>query len=755
MSETATLYTVAVRALCEFSAKRGDLDSRFTPAPSAQEGIAGHALVRDRRGPDYEAEISLKADWHGLRVRGRADGYAPGANRLEEIKTHRGRLEAMPERQRALHWAQARVYAHMLCAARGLAGIEVALVYYDLASQEETLLTERSTAADLEQFFEAQCAAFLDWAKQEAAHRQARDAALRALAFPLPRFRGGQRELSVAVYRTVRDGGCLMAQAPTGIGKTLGTLFPVLKACPDKAVDKVFFLTAKASGRALAIDGVRMLHGHGPQGLRTLELVAREKACEQPGRACHGDDCALARGFYDRLPAARRAVAAHTEPWDQAALAGIARSHALCPYYLSQEMARWADVIVGDYNYYYDTSALLYALAAAGSWRVAVLADEAHNLVERARSMYTATLDQSSLRALRAVAPKALAKPLGALERQWSGWTAENTEPYQRHDDIPGAWLNALQKAVSAITDHLAETPAHRDDTLQRFYFDALHFVRLAEQFGPHSMFDVTVQGAAPRRNSVLTVRNVVPASFLAPRHAAACATVLFSATLAPPDFYRDTLGLPRQTGWLDVAAPFRAEQLTVRIVGNVSTRYPHRQQSVPRIAREIARRYAEKPGNYLVFLSSFDYLNRVAEHIAAEHPEWPVWIQAPGMDEAARAVFLARFAPEGHGLGFAVLGGAFSEGVDLPGSRLVGVVIATLGLPQLNPVNEQMRTVMQDRFGRGYDYTYLYPGLRKVVQAAGRVIRTESDEGSVTLIDDRYRRPEVRALLPRWWHLP
>jgi DNA excision repair protein ERCC-2 len=755
-------YVVAVRVLCEFAAKRGDLDLRFTPAPTAQEGIAGHATVTGRRAPGHESEITLTGVHRGLTVRGRADGYDPALNRLEEIKTYRGDLDAMPANHRALHWAQARVYGHLLCQQRGLAELSVALVYFDIVSQKETLLTEVHTAAALEAFFVDQCERFSDWAASEEAHRAARNAALGALPFPYGAFRSGQRELAVSVYRAARDGQCLMAQAPTGIGKTLGTIFPLLKACAADQLDRVFFLTAKTPGRALALDALDTLRSSAPGGtlpLRVLELVARDKACEHPDKACHGESCPLARGFYDRLAGARSAALASGR-LDRASVRAAALAHDVCPYYLAQELARWSDVVVGDYNYYYDSSALLYALTQMNQWRVAVLVDEAHNLLERARRMYTASLDQTSLRIARKTAPAAVRKPLERLAREWSALNRAQTGDYAVHAAVPARLQSAAQNLVSVMTEQLAEAPVAIDgnDTLLRFYFDAMQFVSLAEQFGEHSIFDVTLttgrHAGRTTTGSVLCVRNVIPASFLAPRYAAARATILFSGTLSPHAFYRDTLGLPADTGWLDVDGPFRAEQLTVRVAANVSTRWRDRERSLTPIADLIATQYAAQPGNYLGFLSSFDYLQRVVALMRERHPDLPVWAQEPGMDEAGRDAFLARFTTMGRGVGFAVLGGAFSEGIDLVGERLIGAFIATLGLPQMNPVNEQMRRTMQAKFGNGYDYTYLYPGLQKVVQAAGRVIRTEADAGVVHLIDDRYRRADVQRLLPRWWQV-
>ena len=307
----------AVRTLCEFTARAGDLDLRFTPAPTGQEGVAGHGVVTGRRGPGYETEIALSGEYGELLVRGRADGYDPAAKRLEEIKTYRGRLDSVRENHRAAHWAQAKVYGHLLCQARGLPSLTVALVYFNVATEEETMLVETHPAAELEAFFNAQCERYLAWARQEQAHRGARDAALAALRFP-HEFRSGQRELAVAAYRKARDGGCLLAQAPTGIGKTLGTLFPLLKAAPEAGLDKLFFLAAKGPGRALALQALDTLNAQpAAPGLRVLELQARDKLCEHPDKACHGESCPLARGFYDRLPQAAPArwrTAAWTPP---------------------------------------------------------------------------------------------------------------------------------------------------------------------------------------------------------------------------------------------------------------------------------------------------------------------------------------------------------------------------------------------------------------------------------------------------------
>ncbi|OHZ03858.1 ATP-dependent DNA helicase [Salinicola sp. MIT1003] len=787
-------YRIAVRALCEFAAKRGDLDLRFTPSPSAQEGIAGHQLVGERRGERYEREIALSGAYRHLEVRGRADGYDPDANRLEEIKTHRGDLSRQPANQRALHWAQAKMYGHLLCAERGLDQLTVTLVYFDIVSQRETPLSERCSAEALRAEFDAHCQAFLAWAQQELAHRRRRDHALQALRFPYAGFREGQRPLAESVYKAIHTRRWLMLQAPTGIGKTLGTLFPMLKAMPGEPLDKIFFLTARNTGQRLALDALRTLgagqrHREIPEPehpepgdtgsgsaepddirsgdsrlgdvqavpLRVLTLTSRDKSCEHPDKACHGESCPLAAGFYDRLPAARRAAV--ERGWlDRAALRETALAHEICPYYLGQEMARWADVVIGDVNYWFDFHAMLYALSQQQQWRVGLLVDEAHNLVERGRGMYSATLDHAAFRRLKPTLPAPLKRPFSRVASAWRALADDSESDYRVLETLPGKLIGALQQAVSQVVEYQSEQPIALDSELQRFAFDAQHFCRVADVFGDHSICDVSRQAPRGRQRQAgarVTLRNVVPAPFLTPRFAAAQGGTLFSATLAPEAYYRDLLGVPDDAPWMSLASPFRDSQLEVRIAARLSTRYADREASLTPLADRIAVQFRACRGNYLAFFSSFAYLEQVADRLAERHPEVPIWRQASRMDDDARETFLSRFEANGEGVGFAVLGGIFGEGIDLPGDRLIGAFVATLGLPQINPVNEQMRARLQALYGHGYDYAYFFPGMQKVVQAAGRVIRSGTDEGVIHLLDDRFARRESQALLPDWWPKP
>lgn len=802
-------YSVSVRHLCDFAAKSGDLDLRFKPTPTAKEGREGHQLVSHRRGPDCESEVTLCGSYKALRIRGRADGYDPSCNTLEEVKTFRGRVEAISHNHTQLHWAQLKVYGWLMCQERGLKQITLSLVYFDVAAQTEHPFNEDCSAEVLETHFNGLCQLFLTWALAEIAHRSRRDGALRELVFPQLPFRPGQHDLASRVYRAVLQSKTLLAQAPTGIGKTIGVLYPALRALPERGIDKVFYLTAKTPGRQIALDALQKIKGRRRDfPLRVVELVAKDKSCEYPQLVCHGESCPLARGFYDRLPAARKTASA--TPWlGQSSLREVALAHQVCPYYLSHEMVKWADVVVGDYNYYFDRSAMLYALTLEGHWRVSVLVDEAHNLYNRACSMFSETLGHAQALALRPQIPSALRRELNDLLKQWQLLSeqalAHPAEPsWQLRDELPELWLRALQTFNSAAGDYLHERPSQAHGELLHFYFQTVGFAELAAAFADHSLceFDRDARDALDPRNArdaldprdaqnaqhtnglapsrvswsqakpsavpaqlalleqsaeaasgALTLRNIVPAHFIAQRIEVADSMVLFSATLNPADYYTNLLGLPEDTWVTHIPSPFDPARLSVRI-SPISTRRDDRAGSLDALIDIMVGQYRQKQGNYLAFFGSFDYMEMAQRRLAQCHPEIPHWVQSRSMSESERDGYLQAFEVTGHGIGFAVLGGVFGEGVDLPGDRLIGAFIATLGLPQFDRVNQAICERMQSRFGKGYDYTYLYPGSQKVIQAAGRVIRDASDSGVVVLMDERYQDHRYRRLLPVWWQI-
>ncbi|HLV78087.1 MAG TPA: ATP-dependent DNA helicase [Marinobacter sp.] len=744
---------IAVRTLCEFAARVGDLDFRYTPAPTAAEGTAGHQLVQSRRGPDFDSEYLLTGECMGLKLTGRADGFSRAKKRLEEIKTHRGDLSRVRPPQRALHRAQLRAYGALLCRQEGLRKVELALIYYDIGRDRETALAETASAQELWQELETLCTRYQVWAQQEEHHRAQRDHLLAGLRFPFDHFRPRQRQLAETVYKSAVRGTTLLLEAPTGLGKTMGTLFPALMALPVAAQDRLFYLTCRNTARQLALDAVlRLQDARGesePWPLRVLELVAKDDACEHPDKACHGASCPLAKGFFDRLPDARAEAAQCREPLSQQRLAEIAEGHAICPYFLAQEMARWSDLIIGDVNRLFDQSALLHGLTVQNSWRTSVLVDEAHNLVDRARGMYSVELDQQRLLRVRKTAPKALKAALDRVARAWQRLVREFGEQPQPvfMEALPPQLPGALQALVSVITDYLADQPP--DLALQELLFESVAFLKLADSFGSHSL---CVFERAGRGRASVALQNLIPSDFLTGRFAAAHSVVLFSATLTPGVYYRDLLGLTEAVRFASLPSPFSASQLQVNFTPGISTRQAHRQASLQPIAGLIARQYQERPGHYLAFFSSFKYAREASDTLARTAPEIPQRAQQPGMSPDQRQAFLAGFREPQGCVAFAVLGGVFSEGIDLPGDQLIGAFVATLGLPPFDPWHEVLKDRLQQRFGDGYNYTYLIPGLQKVAQAAGRVIRTPDDRGVIWLIDDRFLQPGVNRMLPGWW---
>lgn len=744
---------VAVRTLCEFAARHGDLDFRYTPAPTAEEGIAGHQAIQSKRGYGYKSEFSVTGLVLGMELSGRVDGYHPHKNRLEEIKTHRGDVSRIRPHQRALHRAQLRAYGALLCRQENRKSVELALVYYDIGRDKETLLTETVKADELWQELETLCGLYKAWAEQEEHHREQRDALLANLRFPFPDFRPRQRQLAETVYKNSVRAGTLLLEAPTGLGKTLGTLFPALMAMPAARQDRLFYLTCRNTARQLALDAVdKLQHARDelqPWPLRVLELVSKDDACEHPDKACHGDSCPLAKGFFDRLPDARAEAVQSKEPLTQETLANIAAGHDICPYFLAQEMARWSDLVIGDVNRLFDQSALLHGLIRQNHWQASVLVDEAHNLVDRARGMYSVQLEQQRLLKLKKTAPKPVKAALDRTARAWQALIRDHGEQAQPVflPILPSQLLGALQAMVSVITDYLADNPP--DLALQDVMFESVAFMKLADSFGDHSLCEFQRSG---RGRASLTIQNLIPADFLIERFKAAHSVLLFSATLSPGVYYRDLLGLPEDARFTSLPSPFSAGQLKVEFTPGISTRQVHREASLQPIAELIAKQYRARPGHYLAFFSSFKYAKEVSDALAKQAPDIPQRSQQPGMSAEQRRQFLADFRKAEGSIAFAVLGGVFSEGIDLPGDQLIGAFVATLGLPPFDAWHEILKYRLQQRFGEGYNYTYLIPGLQKVAQAAGRVIRTPEDRGVIWLIDDRFLKRPVRGLLPTWW---
>lgn len=751
--------SIAVRTLAEHVLRSGDLQVAFLGPRRAQAGIAGHRKIQEARPAAYQPEVPVagrvETERFVLHIAGRIDGVWPREDGLvvEEIKTTTRSLDKEPDNP--VHWGQARIYAHLLAAERGLAAVTVQLTYFHLDSGDIREIPRPQSAADLKAFFDAVVARYLEWAAAVIDWRARRDRSIRRIEFPFPRYRPGQREMAVAVYRAVRDGRPLLAQAPTGIGKTLAVWFPAVKAMGEGRIDRIFYLTARTTGRLVAQDALVHLRRAGLR-FRTLSLTAKDKICFRPEAGCSAELCEFAKGHYDRLNDAM-AAAFEIEALTREAVEAVARAHRVCPFDLAMTLAEWVDAIIGDYNYVFDPRVRLKGFfEVQGDGRGLILVDEAHNMVDRAREMYSAELSgadlQSVRRSVKTAAP-ALYRALGRSARLLAaaaGDVPEDGSP-RVSERPPEEALDALRRVLRlAEAALIRQTEAPWRTALMECYFTVHAFVQVAEAY------DRRYATFCRRLGRTVAVRLfcIDPAPGLAETIGDCAGAVFFSATLAPMDYFAAVLGLPRTVAQCRFPSPFDRRHLAVRVARRVSTFYRDRAHSVDQVAEAIAAVVAARPGNYLAFFPSYAYLELVHDALGRSWPGISTRCQTPAMTEAEREAFLQWLpaTPEDTRLGFAVMGGVFGEGIDLVGDRLTGAIVVGVGLPAIGPEREQIRRYYEGEQGRGFDFAYRYPGINRVLQAAGRVIRSAADRGVVVLVDARFARADYRRLLPPYW---
>ena len=759
--------TLPVRRLVEFLLRTGSIDNRFTGFDRALEGARLHRKLQKEAvadHPDYIAEVTLR---HTLTVadveytiEGRADGIftAPDDTvTIDEIKTTVLPVETITGEQASEHWAQGQVYAFIYGVQKDLPRLRVQLTYYQVDEELTLHFAREYTIEELAGIVTNLLVQYAPWARRAARWREQRTCGLAAMHFPFPDYRPGQKAMITEVYLTCTTGGQLLCQAPTGIGKTISVLFPALKAM-GQAGGPIFYLTARGTTRAAAENALQTIHKANPGlPLRSITLTAKDRICLCESRECTPEACPYANGYFDRIkPALWQALDVDSLTADS--LQSLARQHTVCPFELGLDASLWCDVVVGDYNYLFDpVVSLKRFFETAGDY--IFLVDEAHNLPDRARDMHTESLLKSSFVQARRLLGKGksrLKTDLGKVNAALLDWRRRCEEEGGRaktlmrpeQDEALSRMLQRLCEPLEAWLDE------HRDPTevhaaLLQLYFDIRAWLRVADTFDERFILQAAVFGSDVR----LTQLCLDPSEFLRASFALGRAAVLFSATLAPAGYYKDLCGLPDARA-VALKSPFPPENLGLFAVCQISTRYRDREASVAQVADCLAAMAAAKPGNYLAFFPSYSYMEKVQAAFAERYPDIPLQVQQSALDEAGRAEFLAQFRPDPQGtlLGFAVMGGVFGEGVDLAGSRLIGAAIVGPGLPQVGPRQEQLRDYFERTRGSGFDYAYRYPGMNKVLQAAGRVIRTPQDQGVVLLIDDRFVDLDYRRLLPPHW---
>ena len=757
---TKPVLRLAVRSLVELVLRSGDLRLDYFGAVRAVEGIRMHRLIQSQRPEDYQAEVpvhlTVAAERFELALGGRIDGLfvRDRLTVIEEIKTTHRPLDDIPDDADPVHWGQAQCYAYMWACQESLKRTAVQLTYVHAPSGRHRELVRIFEISQLKSFFDDLLNHYQHWFADQACWDVVRAPSIAAAAFPFNTYRAGQRAMAVSVYRALRDGGQLLVQAATGIGKTMAAIYPAVKSLGERHIHRIIFLTARTTGRLAAEAALDALCEKGLR-VKSVSITAKDKICLSPQSACLPDECPFAKGFFDRINDALQ-DAFRSDALTRSAIESVARRHRVCPFELSLELTQWADVVIGDYNYVFDPGVALRRLFGDGSLRHALLVDEAHNLLDRAREMFSAELRKSAVLALRRAVKHDLPQVYRLLGRI-NGWMAAARRRSRQAGGTlsdgarPDALLEHLQLFAYAAERWLARnvrTPFRED--LLTFFFDCMRFLRVAEQYDACYS---TIYALTPDDWSI-QLFCIDPAPQLRQVWQQSGPGILFSATLTPADYFQTLLGCTREAGRLNVPSPFPARNLAIIAETRIQTLFRRREASCKAVSGTSARLVRLRKGNYLIFFPSYAYLQMVHGQFSRDHGDIRTLVQRPEMTEADRDAFLAAFED---GLaetlvGFAVLGGVFGEGIDLAGERLTGAVIVGVGLPGVCVQRELIRGYFDQRSACGFEFAYQYPGINRILQAAGRVIRSEADRGIVLLIDERYALRRYRILLPPHW---
>jgi len=756
---------VSVTALADFSCRIGDLELNGTIGPTAKQGMRTHKQVQSERSVDSEARMSTAIDIKGVLVTlgGRVDLLDTTAHRLSEIKTTLVPADRLSPSKLALQWAQIKLYGFCYCqllkeqgASLPDKGLELELIHVNIRAENQSSHVQVLSEQTLNLFAISALEKYVAWNKLVwGMQEQTRESAGK-LEFPYKNFRAGQRDMAAAVFRSARDGESLLCEAPTGTGKTLSSLFPVVKALGEGYVKHAVYLTAKTSGRQSVMQSFRMLEN---AGLKMSSVIIRSKSptCFCSNGRCERDDknvCPMTVGFFDRLPDARKeAISKGVLDGDQ--LDEIAWAHQICPFELGLQLLPWVSIAVADFNYVFDP---LVRIARFSESRrdTALLIDEAHNLVDRARGMHSGHLNRTDLIAaqkLLGANHALLSSRIKSLSKGLSQFASKQEHPTSVGDEVPKKLVKQSSAVVESYMEALDRGPALPESLFDVFKM-ACRFIAISELYGDQHKVVVNVEKTARTNNVSVNLKCLDAAHYLTPQYNLFRSTVVFSATLRPAPYYRDALGLVERTQQLVLGSPFTSDQAKHCVVGYINTRYQYRSDSTPQLLELLNVMVSAKSGNYMVFFPSYAYLELVHNAFIRQHPKTETWVQPRHTDVEDREALLARLELRGTRLGFAIMGGLFGEGIDYVGDKLIGVVLVGVGLPGIGVEQDLIASCYREQGLDGFDYAYRYPGFTKVLQSAGRVIRSESDRGVIFLVDDRFGQPFYRNLYPPHWQV-
>ena len=754
------IIKISIRNLVEFIMRHGSIDNRYTSSIKAIEGIRGHQRVQKSYGDNYTAEVPLKytLTYEDLEimVEGRADGILIEDEKtiIDEIKTTTKDLLLIDENTNPLHWAQAKCYGYIYSMQNELDNIDIQITYYNIDTKSTRILRQSYTLKELEEFFFWLIDEYKSWAQLESDWVNKRNESIKKLKFPFENYRPGQRELAVRVYKSITDSKKCFAQAPTGTGKTISTLFPAIKAMGEDKTSKIFYLTAKTITREVAQNTISLMRKK-DLNLKAVTITAKEKICKMDEVNCNPEYCPYANGYFDRINNSLKDILAKYNDYSKDNIEKISEEYMLCPFELSLDLTNLSDVIICDYNYVFDPRVYLKRFFDTKTTDYTFLIDEAHNLVDRAREMYSATLNEEKfvkVKKLISKKDKRITKVIKEIQYYFED-KLEDLTTLDENDlvesEAPLELCEILSSFIKFVDEYLARTNEENEE-LMDLYFDVYSFLSISDFYDKNytTIYTKTFNGMT------IKIYCVNPQKVIEEKMKKAKSNIIFSATLIPMDYFMKMYSYDEEDFIINLKSPFDVKNRLLMIGDNVATTYNKRFETSCDIASYIANCVQAKKGNYMVFFPSYKYMELVFEKMKENYPDINTSIQESNMSEEEKEEFLSMFDEdnkETH-VGFCVLGGHFSEGIDLTNDKLIGVIIVGVGMPQIGIERDIIKDHMKDS-NKGFDYAYVYPGMIKVLQAAGRCIRTDDDKGVILLLDKRYSQRIYQSLFPYEWY--
>ncbi|MBE6133530.1 MAG: ATP-dependent DNA helicase [Erysipelotrichaceae bacterium] len=754
--------SLSVHQLVDFLLREGDIDSRIFSRATMSEGTEVHSRYQAAQSSAYLSEYPLKTtlvvEDVEVTIEGRADGIiknGPEDYTIDEIKSTVIPLEEFYEGNKGWHLGQAKVYGYMFLKEQHFSSIGIRLTYIKQGEESEKKIYDFSYSyLELEQFVIDLVSEYLEFNRLIVSLRERRNAYLKDLSFPFEKTRKGQQRLSKYSYGIAIKGGKLFVEAPTGIGKTVSTLFPYVKALNVDDEGKIFYLTAKNSGKEAAMKCMDIINDN-KGNISYLNITAKEKICLCKGKACNPDECPYTKGYYSKIANVIKYSLITYHKFDYRTILNIAEEFVVCPFELELDLSNYIDVIICDYNYIFDPISYLKRYMDEERSHYLLLIDEAHNLVDRSRSMYSESLKEEDFnkvkKSLRKKPLKRLKANFAKLSKRFNTLKSEYKNEYNIIDEIDDMTYRILNRFLDIMNEINKAESKEITPELQDFFFNVSRFLKIYDLANDAFLFYIE------NINDKLTINiSCLDASkFLKGIANSVKAVTYFSATLSPIDYYVQTLGGERHLEpVLFLPSPFPKENLKIYICPKVSVKYKNREQTYQSVSDYLKTFIDGKVGNYLIYLPSYEYLDNLKK-VMNMPLNYDCYYQSREMNELEKEEFLSHFVdnPSKTTVGFAVLGGAFGEGIDLVSDRLIGVGIVGIGMPRINFLSDNIKEYYSKNDLDGYNYAYVYPGMNKVMQAIGRVIRDEKDRGAVILIDERYGLNEYRDLFRKEWN--